>query len=195
MRVRLSAVALAAVVCVAASVAHADLGWTLKRYEDTYGPGQKSFGKVPEVGFNVAGSHLVVELSGDRSVAEAWVLGPVRDKVPKSVLEAGEAAVRGPVIQRVAFKARDAISAEIHEATFDGLVVRADVRNHLLKRVIFCGRVPTCGWLQRLFGRCPAPGPRQCEILNRMLVVDRHIDEFQVRAEAAFDKAVERMER
>ena len=170
------------------SAAYADLGWTLEQYTQAYGHGERGYGKAPEVGFQIGDSRLVVELAGDRSVAELWLLGGARTKVPKKILEAGEEAFRGPLIQQEGFKARSSIAADIHEAVIDGVIVRTDVRNNLLSRVALCGRAPTCSWWRRLLGRCESNLPKTCGVLDRMLQVDHKMDDFQDKAEKAANR-------
>lgn len=183
--------ALLAALAMPATAARAEIGWTLEQYTQTYGPGERSYGTVPEVGFRVGDCRLVAEFSGDRSVAEVWLLGVEREKIPRAVLDTGAAAAAGPLVEHVDFAAQGAVDADIHQAVVGGVLVRAEVRNHLLHRVALCARAPACGWWAWLVGRCPEPRAG-CPILARITKLDRRLDEFHVLAERAVNESIER---
>jgi hypothetical protein len=116
-------------------------------------------------------------------VGALWVLGVVRDNVPDKVKKAADLASKGPEIERVEFKAKSSIPAEIHEAVVDGVVVRVDIRNQLISRIAFCGKKPECSWWDRLFGP-PCETTLPCPVLQRALGVDHTMDDMHQRAEA-----------
>jgi hypothetical protein len=181
----------AALLCLgtAAVAARADVGWSEEQYTQAYGPGERGFAKVNERGYARGGNHLVVEFSADNmhSLGELWALGTVRDDLPPNVTKAGEAAEKGPLVDTVTFKAKSALSAEIHEATVNGEVVRVDIRNGLVTRIAFCGPPPTCSLWRRIFG--PSCETKvTCGVLERALSVDRTMDDLHVRAERAMEQ-------
>lgn len=186
MRRLLVAVAIALGTLSLGRVAGADLGWSEQQYEKAYGAGQRGYGRANERAYRVGDNHLVVEFApdGSASVGELWVLAVIRDSVPASVLEAGAKAEAAPTVETVIFKTRSAIPAEIREAVIDGVVVRVDVRNHLLSRVAFCGPQPSCSLWRRIFGpACETTIP--CPVLDRALQTDRTMDQFHQRMERA----------
>lgn len=166
--------------------ASAELGWTLSDYEARFGPAQKGYGRYAEVGFQVGQNRLVVEFAGERSVAELWQLGVVRDAVPESVRKAAELAAAGEKVGEVRFLARGSLPAELYETVVDGIVVRVDVRNQLVHRVAFCGRRPTCSLFDRLRKKCVLTAA--CPILDRALRIDTKLDRIQVAAERALER-------
>ncbi len=171
------------------SSARSEIGWTPEEYERVYGPGQKSMGQAPEVGYQVGHSRLVVEFRDGRSVAELWALGTQRDQVPETVIRAGHIAAQGKLVKRVLFRARDAIPAEIRQAVVGDVVVWADIRNRYLNRVAFCAKKRRCGWWAWLWRRCDeAALLPACGVLDRALEVDKKIDELHVKAEAALNR-------
>jgi len=182
-------VAAVSLVAVAPSPLRSEVGWTAEQYEQAYGPGQKSMGQVPEVGYQVGHNWLVVEFRDGRSVGELWALGVQRDRVPEGVIQAGRMAAQGKLVKRVTFRARDSIPAEIRQAVVGNVVVWADIRNRYLNRVAFCGKTPRCGWWAWLWGRCGREAPlASCGVLDRALEVDKKIDELHAKAEAALNR-------
>jgi len=167
-------------------VAGADLGWSERQYEEAYGAGQRGYGRANERAYRIGDNHLVVEFApdGSASLGELWVLAVMRDSVPAAVLAAGAKAEAGPTVETVVFKTRSAIPAEIRETVIDGVVVRADIRNHLLSRVAFCGPEPTCSLWRRIFGP-PCEKTIPCPVLDRALQTDRTMDQFHERMERA----------
>lgn len=189
---RQSVAALLAAVLLAggAHLARADVGWSEEQYTQAYGQGQRGFAKVNERAYRIGENILVVEFSPDNlhSLGELWVLGVVRDSIPDSVKKAGDAAQKGPEVERVTFTAKSSIPAEIHEAVVDDVVVRVDIRNQLVTRIALCGKKEPCGLWRRIFGpACQTQVP--CPTLERALSVDRTMDDMHLRAE----QAVERM--
>ena len=191
MRKSVAALLGTAVLCAAgAHTARADVGWSEEQYTQAYGQGQRGFAKVNERAYHIGQNVLVVEFSPDNlhSLGELWVLGVVRDNIPDSIKKAGDAAQKGPEVERVKFAAKSAIPAEIHEAVVDDVVVRVDIRNQLVTRIALCGKKEECGLWRRIFG--PACQTQvSCPVLERALSVDRTMDDMHQRAE----QAVERM--
>jgi hypothetical protein len=188
MKVALVAVALVLASSVALP-ARADLGWTRDQYEEKFGPGKQGFATVNEVSYQVGDSALGVEFDdANRSVAEIWGLGTIRNGVPADVLAAGEAGAEGREIERIKFGARASLPAEIREAVVGDAVVRVDVRNQLVVRIAFCGKKPSCGLWQRWFGP-PCETSVPCPILDRTLSADRTLDDLHMRAERAVRRA------
>ena len=173
-----------------ARVARADLGWSEEQYTQKYGQGQRGFAKVNERAYRIGENVLVVEFSPDNlhSVGELWVLGVVRDQIPDSIKKAGDAAQKGPQVEKVSFSAKSSIPADIHEAVVDDIVVRVDIRNQMVTRIALCGKKEECGLWRKIFG--PAcPTQVSCPVLERALSVDHTMDDMHKRAE----EAVERM--
>ena len=178
-----------AIVLAPWAIARAELGWTEAQYNQAYGQGQRGFAKANERAYTIGQSHLVVEfpVDGTTSIGELWALGTSREGVPQSVLAEGAAAEKGTPVEQVYFKAKGSLVAEIREATVDGVVVRADVRNNLLTRVARCGKPPTCSLWRRIFGpACETTVP--CPVLERALASDKTLDEFHVRMERAAER-------
>jgi hypothetical protein len=141
---------------------------------------------VNERAYRLGDHHLVVEFppEGSQSIGELWILSLSRETLPPAVVRAAEAAEKGPEVERVTFKAKSSLPAEVREAEVNGVVVRVDVRNGLVQRVAFCGRTPACGLWQRLFGP-PCESKVACPVLERALAIDRTMDHFHQRAEQA----------
>lgn len=192
MRTAIAALLAGSLLVAGVGNARADLGWSEEQYTQAYGQGQRGFAKVNDRAYRIGENVLVVEFSPDntRSLGELWVLGVVRDNIPDSVKKAADEAQKGPEVQKVVFTAKSGIPAEIHEAVIDDVVVRVDIRNHLVTRIAFCGKKESCSLWRRIFG--PACETQvSCPVLERALDVDRTMDDMHKRAE----QAVERMPR
>jgi hypothetical protein len=172
----------AALIAGIETMSLAEVGWSVAEYESRFGKGQRGYGKAPEIGFQVGSCRLVIEVDGDRSVAEIWHLGNVREGVPAEVLEAAASVAKEKIVDVVQFRARGALEAEIHEGVVNGTLVRVDVRNQMVNRVAFCGPPPSCGWIAWFLGRC-VDEKAACPVLDRALRIDRKVDRIHEIAE------------